>query len=79
MYAKIETERLQCLRANQTRLRTEIYIDLQDAMQSDGNPDQIGQIVILPYQIFILKFHLTILLLIIVSIEENKESQLYNT
>lgn len=48
MYAKIETERLQYLRANQTRLRTEIYTDLQDAMQADGNPDQIGQRVILP-------------------------------
>jgi len=48
MYAKIETERLQYLRANQIRLRTEIYTDLQDAMQADGNLDQIGQRVILP-------------------------------
>jgi hypothetical protein len=48
IYAKIETERLQYLRANQTILRTEIYTDLQDAMQADGNPDQIGQRVILP-------------------------------
>lgn len=43
MYAKIETEQLQYLRGNQTRLRTEIYTDLQDAMQADRNLDQIGQ------------------------------------
>lgn len=48
MYAKIETERLQYLRINQIKLRTEIYNDLQDAMQADGNPDQIGQRVLLP-------------------------------
>jgi len=48
MYAKIETERLQYLRYNQTRLRAEEYIHLQDAVANDRNAHEIGQMVILP-------------------------------
>ena len=48
MYAKIETERLLYIRLNQKQLRAEQYIHLQDAMNVDGNADNIGQQVILP-------------------------------
>lgn len=36
MYAKIEAERLQFLRQNQSTLRAEQYIHLRDAMNNDG-------------------------------------------
>lgn len=48
MYAKIESERLNYLRFNQQTLRVEEYIHLRDAMNTDGNSEDIGQIVILP-------------------------------
>ncbi|KAL8606455.1 hypothetical protein ACOMHN_015544 [Nucella lapillus] len=48
MYAKIETERLTFIRLNQTKLRVEQYIHLQDALNVDGNAHNIGQQVILP-------------------------------
>ncbi|CAK9817730.1 hypothetical protein ANTPLA_LOCUS9439 [Anthophora plagiata] len=37
MYAKIETERLIFIRLNQTRLRSEEYVHLRDAVVNDGN------------------------------------------
>ncbi|KAL8618847.1 hypothetical protein ACOMHN_000854 [Nucella lapillus] len=48
MYATIETERLTFIRLNQTKLRVEQYIHLQDALNVDGNAHNIGQQVILP-------------------------------
>src|ERR1043165_9341430 len=49
MYAKIETERLLYIRLNQTKLRSEEYIHLRDAIVNDGNvnPDELGKMVIL--------------------------------
>ena len=37
MYAKIESERLLYIRLNQTKLRSEHYIHLRDAVINDGN------------------------------------------
>ena len=37
MYAKIETERLLFLHLNQTNLRSEEYIHLQDSFVNDSN------------------------------------------
>lgn len=37
MYVKIETERLTFIRLNQTKLRSEEYIHLRDAINTDGN------------------------------------------
>uniref|UniRef100_A0A8D9E7B6 OTU domain-containing protein n=1 Tax=Cacopsylla melanoneura TaxID=428564 RepID=A0A8D9E7B6_9HEMI len=49
MYAKIETERLNFIRCNQTSLRAENYVHLRDAVQqSDGDIGEIGKMVILP-------------------------------
>ena len=50
MYAKIETERLLYIRLNQTELRSEEYINLRDAIVSDGNVNasELGKMVILP-------------------------------
>ena len=50
MYAKIETERLLFIRLNQTKLRSEEYIHLRDAIAIDGNvnPNELGKAVILP-------------------------------
>ena len=49
MYAKIETERLNFLRHNQTKLRTENYVHLRDAMnKADGQVTEIGKMVVLP-------------------------------
>lgn len=48
MYAKIETERLNYIRFNQQKLRSEEYIHLRDAINSDGNLNDIGRITILP-------------------------------
>ena len=47
-YAKIESERLAYIRNNQTKLRAENYVHLQDALQSNEHCNDIGQIVILP-------------------------------
>jgi len=46
MYDRLK--RLQYLRSNQTKLRAEVYSELQDLILADGEPDQIGQRVILP-------------------------------
>jgi hypothetical protein len=50
MYAKIETERLFYIRLNQTKLRSEEYIHLRDAIVNDGNvnPNELRKMVILP-------------------------------
>lgn len=48
MYAKIESERLNFIRFNQSKLRSEEYIHLRDAINNDNNSRDIGRIVILP-------------------------------
>ncbi len=48
MYVKVETERLAFIRFNQAKLRSEDYIHLRDAIQSDGNVQNIGRLTILP-------------------------------
>ncbi|XP_060881727.1 uncharacterized protein LOC132953221 [Metopolophium dirhodum] len=47
-YAKIESERLAFIRHNQKTLRAESYIHLQDALRSNEQSNNIGQLVILP-------------------------------
>ena len=48
-YCKIETERLQFLRCEQTALRADCYQDLRDAiLDNDGDPRNVGRRVILP-------------------------------
>ncbi|GFW96523.1 ATP-dependent DNA helicase [Trichonephila clavipes] len=50
MYVKVESERLRFIALNQTKLRAENYIHLQDAIRDDAdlNPNNLGQMVILP-------------------------------
>lgn len=48
MYAKIETERLNFIRFNQSELRSEEYIHLRDAINNDANGNDIGRMTILP-------------------------------
>jgi len=48
MYAKIESERLLFIRLNQTKLRSEQYIHLRDAVVNDGNTINVGRLTILP-------------------------------
>ncbi|XP_050340441.1 uncharacterized protein LOC126766765 isoform X2 [Bactrocera neohumeralis] len=48
MYAKIETERLNFIRFNQAKLRSEEYIHLRDAVMNDANVNSIGRLTILP-------------------------------
>ncbi|CAH0393878.1 unnamed protein product [Bemisia tabaci] len=49
MYAKIETERLNFIRNNQTKLRVENYAHLRDALnKGDAKPADLGKTVILP-------------------------------
>lgn len=48
MYVKIETERLNFIRLNQAKLRSEEYIHLRDAIGSEGNTANIGRLTILP-------------------------------
>ncbi|XP_028966381.1 uncharacterized protein LOC114828011 [Galendromus occidentalis] len=50
MYAKIESERLLFIQLNQTKLRSEEYIHLRDAIATDGNvnPNHVGNSVIVP-------------------------------
>lgn len=48
MWAKIETERLNYLRFNQSKLRAKQYVHSKDAIERDGNLEDIGQLVILP-------------------------------
>lgn len=48
MYVKLESERLRFIALNQTKLRAEIH--LQDAIRNDADldPNNLGQLVILP-------------------------------
>ncbi|GFX58834.1 ATP-dependent DNA helicase [Trichonephila clavipes] len=50
MYVKVESERLRFIALNQTKLRAENYIHLQDAIRNDADLDSnsLGQMVILP-------------------------------
>lgn len=50
MYVKVESERLRYIALNQSKLRAENYIHLQDAVANDGNvnPNNLGKMVILP-------------------------------
>lgn len=48
MFAKIEAESLLFIRLNQTKLRTEEYVHLRDAIFTEGNAGDIGQLTILP-------------------------------
>ncbi|XP_069968843.1 uncharacterized protein [Bactrocera oleae] len=48
MYVKIETERLTFIRLNQTKLRSEEYVHLRDAINTDGNAQNVGRMTILP-------------------------------
>lgn len=49
MYAKIEIERLNFIRYNQCKLRVDNYIHLlQDSINNDIDPKDIGQLVVLP-------------------------------
>ncbi|XP_073955775.1 uncharacterized protein isoform X1 [Choristoneura fumiferana] len=48
MYVKIETERLTYIRLNQQQLRSEEYIHLRDAINADGNANNVGKMTILP-------------------------------
>ena len=48
-YCKIETERLQFLRLEQTSLRADCYKDLRDAiLDGDGDPSNVGRRIVLP-------------------------------
>ena len=53
MYVKIETERLLYIRLNQRKLRVENYDHLKDAIQNDGNLEEMGKLIILPYVYYI--------------------------
>ena len=48
MFAKIEAERLNFIRFNQTKLRAEECIHLKDAIRDDKDTSEIGQLIILP-------------------------------
>nr|XP_041632482.1 uncharacterized protein LOC121502813 [Drosophila kikkawai] len=48
MYVKVETERLAFIRFNQSKLRSEDYIHLRDAIHSEGDVQNIGRLTILP-------------------------------
>ncbi|XP_043064522.1 uncharacterized protein LOC122320478 [Drosophila ficusphila] len=48
MYVKIETERLTFIRLNQSKLRSEEYIHLRDAVSTEENAANIGRLTILP-------------------------------
>ena len=45
---KIETEGLLFLRLNQSKLRTDEYINLRDAVVNGGNTTNVGKVAILP-------------------------------
>ncbi|GFX34311.1 helitron_like_N domain-containing protein [Trichonephila clavipes] len=50
MYVKVESERLRFIALNQTKLRAENHIRLQDAIRNDADldPNNLGQMIILP-------------------------------
>ncbi|XP_053968313.1 uncharacterized protein LOC128869734 [Anastrepha ludens] len=47
MYVKVETERLIFIRLNQAKLRSEEYIHLRDAINADGNAQNVDRTTIL--------------------------------
>ncbi|GFY59708.1 helitron_like_N domain-containing protein, partial [Trichonephila inaurata madagascariensis] len=47
-YAKIETERLIFIRLNQTKLLSEEYGHLREAVVHDDNSTNVGRLTILP-------------------------------
>lgn len=48
IYVKIETERLTYIRLNQKQLRSEECIHLRDAINADGDANNVGRMTILP-------------------------------
>lgn len=48
MYVKVETERLNYIRFNQSKLRSDEYIHLRDAIATEGAAASIGRLTILP-------------------------------
>lgn len=48
MYVKVEAERLTFIRLIQAKLRSEEYIYLRDAINADGNAQNVGRTTILP-------------------------------
>ena len=48
MFAKIQAERLNFIRFNQTKLRAEECIHLKDAIRDDKDTSDIGQLIIIP-------------------------------
>ncbi|XP_022218465.2 uncharacterized protein LOC111071439 [Drosophila obscura] len=48
IYAKIESEWLNFLRFNHAKLRSEEYVHLRDAINNDGNAQNVGTMIILP-------------------------------
>jgi hypothetical protein len=48
MYVKVETEQLTIIRLNQVKLRSEEYINLWDAINADGNVQNVDRTTILP-------------------------------
>ena len=47
IYAKVETERLNFIRFNQSKLRSEEYIHLRDAIAAEGDATNVGRLTIL--------------------------------
>jgi len=45
MYVKVETEQLTIIRLNQVKLRSEEYIILWDAINADGNVQNVATYV----------------------------------
>ncbi|XP_065835787.1 uncharacterized protein [Oscarella lobularis] len=48
VFAKIETDRLNHMRHHQDDLRAASYTTLRDAVEADGDPSNVGQLVVLP-------------------------------
>ena len=49
MYCEIETERLNWVRREQSKLRADSYSNLRDSLSPrDGDPQNVGQVVVLP-------------------------------
>jgi len=48
MYVKVETERLNFIHFNQSKLWSDEYIHLRDAIVTEGDVANIGRLTILP-------------------------------
>ncbi|GBP35824.1 hypothetical protein EVAR_27744_1 [Eumeta japonica] len=48
MYVKIETERLTFIRLNQSKLHSEEYIHLRNAISTEGDTGNVGRLTVLP-------------------------------